>query len=280
MYDWKFFIIIYLVFSVIFNYSYKIVAKDYNNSGAITILIQILSSIFCLAFIPLFKIKYPKDIKVYIFLFLAIIFYTLNDRFGTIARSKLDASIYSVIKQLSTVFMIIFGIVFFEEEIALNKITGSVLIVVSNILVLYKKGKINKYIVFGFFASINLTIALLIDVNYSNEFNLAFYILLTLFIPAMLIFIFERIKFKDIFIEYKRCDKKALFLTSFSWVVMMISKLKAYSLGIVSIVAPISSLTVIITILVGYLFFNEKNNLIKKLISGIFILIGIILIKL
>ena len=61
---------------------------------------------------------------------------------------------------------------------------------------------------------------------------------------------------------------------------MMISKLKAYNLGIVSIVAPISSLSVILTIIVGYLFFNEKNNLIKKIIAGVFIIVGIILIKL
>ena len=68
-----------------------------NKSSALTILVQIISSLFCLIFIPFFKIKYPSDIKVYIFLFLAIIFYTLNDRLGTVSRSKIDASIYSII---------------------------------------------------------------------------------------------------------------------------------------------------------------------------------------
>ena len=251
-----------------------------NKSSTLTILIQILSSLFCLIFIPFFKMKYPIDIKIYIFLFLAIIFYTLNDRLGTISRSKLDASIYSIIKQLSTVFMIIFGIAFLKEKILINKIIGSILIILSNIIVLYKKERINKYIILGILANIFLALALIIDVNYSNYFNLAFYVLITILVPAILIFIFEKVKIKDIVLEYKNGSKLSLYLTSISWVIMMISKLKAYKLGIVSVVAPISSLSIILTIIIGYLLFNEKNNLIKKIIASIFILIGIILIKL
>ena len=279
--NWKFYIIIYLIVSVIFNQGYKLITKKVINDGALTILIQIISSIMCIILIPLFEIKFPYDYKVYIFLFIAIIFYTLNDRLGTTARKGIDASIYSILKQLSTVFMIIMGILFFKEKFILNKIIGALLIILSNILVFYKKDnfKFNKYLILGVIANISLAIALFIDVNYSKEFNLAFYVLLTFFIPSILIFIFEKIKIKQVFNEYKISNKIILYLTSFSWTLMMITKLKSYELGSIIVIAPLCSLTVILNIIVSYFLLKEKNNILKKIIAGIFVVIGIVLIK-
>lgn len=279
--NYKFCIIIYLIVSVTFNQCYKIITKSMNKAGALTILIQLISSLICILMIPLFEIKFPSNNKVYIFLFLAIIFYTLNDRLGTTSRSGLEASTYSILKQLSTVFMIFAGILFFKESFILNKIIGSILIVISNILVFYnrKKLKFNKYLILGILANISLAIALFIDVNYSKEFNLAFYVLLTFFIPVLLIFVFERIKVKEIILEYKNSNKISLFLTSISWTIMMITKLKSYQLGSVVMVATLSSLVVILNVIISYLFLKEKDNLIKKIIAGVLIIIGIILIK-
>ncbi|MBQ9072050.1 MAG: EamA family transporter [Bacilli bacterium] len=279
--NFKFYIIIYLIVSVIFNQGYKIVTKNMINPGAMTILIQIISSIVCIFMIPLFEIKFPSDYKVYIFLFLAIIFYTMNDRLGTTARNGLEASTYSILKQLSNVFMIFMGILFFKEPFILNKFIGVLLIVLSNVLVFYNKKyfKFNKYLILGILANLSLAIALFIDVNYSNKFNLAFYVLLTFLIPSILIFVFERIKIKDIINEYKNSSRLPIFLTSIAWTLMMISKLKSYELGKVMVVAPLCSLTVILNIIVSYFLLKEKDNLIKKIISGILIIIGIILIK-
>lgn len=251
------------------------------NDGAITIVIQFISSLVCIFLIPLFEIRFPTDYRVYLFLFLSIIFYALNDRLGTTARSGIDASTYSILKQMSTVFMIIMGILFFKESIILNKIIGAILIIFSNVLVFYKKDnfKFNKYLILGILANISLSIALFIDVNYSTEFNLAFYVLLTFLIPLILIFIFERIKIKEVVNEYKNSNKVILFLISISWALMMITKLKSYELGNVIIVAPISSLTVILNIIISYFLLKEKDNLLKKIIAGILIIIGIILIK-
>ena len=279
--NWKFYVIIYLTISVLFNQSYKVVTKSIKSDGAMTILIQLISSFICIFIISLFEIKFPTNYKVYIFLFITIIFYTLNDRLGTTARKGLESSTYIILKQLSPVFMILMGVLFFKEKFVLSKALGSLLIIVSNVLVFYNKKsfKFNKYLILGILANISLAIALFIDVNYSNEFNLAFYVLLTFLIPCILIFIFERIKIKDIILEYKNSNKIAVILTSISWVIMMISKLKSYQLGSVIVVATLSSLTVILNVIISYFFLKEKDNLVKKIIASILIIIGIILIK-
>lgn len=281
MLNWQFYIIIYLVFSVMFNQSYKKVTKTMNKDGAMSILIQIFSSFICMFFIPFFNIKCPSDYRVYIFLFISLIFYTLNNRFGTTARSGMEASTYSILKQLSTVFMIFAGILFFKEPFILSKFIGALLIVFSNVLVFYKKDnfRFNKYLIYGVLANISLSIALFIDVNCSSKFNLAFYVFLTFLIPSILIFIFERIKIKDIIYEYKKSNKFILFLTSISWVLMMVTKLKSYELGKVIVIAPLCSLTVILNIIFEYLILKKRKNLFKKILAALLIIIGIILIK-
>ena len=276
-----FYIIIHLIVSVIFNQSYKIVTKRNINDGVLTMLIQTISVITCIFLLPFFNFTFPTNIKVYLLLFISIIFYAINDRLGTTARKGLESSTYIILKQISTAFMIVMGIIFFKEPVVLRKIIGSILIVFSNILVFYKKKKFkfDKYLLCGIIANISLSFALFLDVNNSNKFNLSFYVLLTFLIPLILIFLFERVKIKDIVKEYNNSNKSALIITGITWTFMMITKLKSYELGTISVVAPLTSLTVILNIIVSYFFLKEKNNMLRKIIAGLLIIVGIILIK-
>lgn len=279
--SWIIYVALYLFFAVTFNQCYKIVTKKMKKAGALTIILELLAGLMAFVFIPFFEIKFPSDISVYLFLGLAIVFYTINDRLGTTVRSGLEASTYNIIGQLSTVFMIFAGLFFFKEEFVVSKIIGAFLIVFSNILVFYKRGtfKIDKYIGLGIIANLCLSIALFIDVNNSEMFNIPFYVGTTLIIPTILIFIFERIKIKDIKEELNSIDKKMVLITSFSWAIMLILQLRAYQVGDVTIIAPLLGLTVILNVVVGYLFLGEKDNLVKKLIAAILVIISIFLIK-
>ena len=279
--SWIIYVALYLFFAVTFNQCYKIVTKKMKKAGALTIILELLAGLMAFVFIPFFEIKFPSDISVYLFLGLAIVFYTINDCLGTTVRSGLEASTYNIIGQLSTVFMIFAGLFFFKEEFVVSKIIGAFLIVFSNILVFYKRGtfKIDKYIGLGIIANLCLSIALFIDVNNSEMFNIPFYVGTTLIIPTILIFIFERIKIKDIKEELNSIDKKMLLITSFSWAIMLILQLRAYQVGDVTIIAPLLGLTVILNVVVGYLFLGEKDNLVKKLIAAILVIISIFLIK-
>ena len=80
--------------------------------------------------------------------------------------------------------------------------------------------------------------------------------------------------------EFKNSNKKVIFITAFSWGLAMVFQLQAYELGKVTIVAPLCSLTVILNVIVGYLFLNEKQGLLKKILASILIIISVLLIKL
>lgn len=279
--NWVFYVILYIVLSTIFTQFYKISTKNLNNAGALTVVLEIIGVIAALLICPFFEIKFPSDIKIYAFLGLSIIFYAITDRVNTTVRSGIEASTFSMLKQLSTTFMILAGIILAKEDFILHKFIGAMLIIFSNVFIFYQKGKfkMNRYIWLGVLANIAYTIALFLDVNISDNFNLPFYVALTLGIPALLICLVERIKFSEIKNEFKNADKKVIFTTGITWSLSIIAVLRAYQLQNVSIVAPIGSLTVLSNVLVGYLFLNEKDNLLRKIIAGILIVISIVLIK-
>lgn len=281
MNSWITFVILYLILATIFDQTYKIATKKMIKSGALTVLLELLASVLVLVLFPFFEIKFPTNISVYIFLGLSIIFYAVSDRLNTDVRKGIEASTFSIMKQLSTVFMTFSGFLFFKEEFIVNKFVGAILIILSNVIIFYKKGegKLNKYVGLGIISNICYTIALFLDVSYSECFNLPFYVMLTLGVPAILIIIFEKIKVSDLKNEFKRENRLPILVTAVTWSFCIVAQLRAYQLGNVSVVAPLCSLIVIINVIVGYIFLKERDNLLKKIIAAALIILGILLIK-
>lgn len=281
MNNWLLYVIAYLIFATIFTQFFKVTTKTLKKAGALTILLQMTAGIVALLLCPLFGFKFPTDISVYTMLAISIVFYAITDRVNTTVRSGIEASTFSMLKQLSTTFMIFAGLIFFKEEFVLTKFIGAMLIIFSNVIIFYKKGKFefNKYLLLGVFGNISFTVALFLDVNISDNFNLPFYVALTLIIPALLIMVFERIKPSEIKNEFVNGNKKAILVTAISWAIMIIVQLRAYQLGNVTVIAPLCALTVMTNVIVGYIFLNEKDNLIRKIIAAILIIISILLIK-
>lgn len=278
---WLLFISLHIIFNIIFTQLFKIVIKNSKSEGTITILVQFIAGITSILISPLFKYTFSTDWKVYLTLIIACIFYSISDRMNTTVRNGIEASTFSIISQLATVFMILAGLLFFKEPFVLKKTIGATLIILSNIFIFYKKGnqKVNKYVILGIFSNLAYSIALFIDVNISNNFNLAIYVSTTLLVSSLFIIIFEKIKFNDIKKEFNNSNKKLIFITGFSWATMLISQLNAYKLGNITSVAPLCALTVIGNVIISYIFLKEKNNLLKKIMAAIIIIISIFLIQ-
>ena len=279
--NWLLYILLYLVLATTFTQFYKIATRTLKKAGALTVLLQVMAGLTALVLCPFFEFKFPTDIKVYLMLGLSIVFYAITDRINTTVRSGIEASTFSMLKQLSTTFMIFAGLIFLKEPFVLTKFIGAMLIILSNVIVFYKKGsmKFDKYILLGILANISFSIALFLDVNISEEFNLPFYVGLTIIIPALLIAIFEKIRLSDIKNEFNTGNKKAILTTGITWGLSIFLNLRAYQLGSVTIIAPLSALTVMLNVIVGYLFLKERDSLLRKIISAILIIISIILIK-
>lgn len=275
-------VICYLVFALIFSQGFKKVNRTMKNASALTVLLELFTGLFAIVMSIFFKYTFPSDIKVYITLFVVTIIYAVTDRLNIEARYGLNPSNFSMLKQLSTVFLVIFGLVFLKEQLAFKKILGAIIIVVSNVmLAVNKDGKFefNKYFIFCLISNFLFAVAMFINVNISSMFNIGIYTLITVFIPSIIIKLFSRLSFKDLEEEFNLYNKPLFILVSFAWCMMLISSVKAYEYGSISVVAPLLTLTALTNTIYEFIVDKDKKRFYYKLVISILILIGVILIK-
>ncbi|MGN1323574.1 MAG: hypothetical protein ACI4VT_06230 [Bacilli bacterium] len=275
-------VICYLVFALIFSQGFKKVNRTMKNASALTVLLELFTGLFAIVMSIFFKYTFPSDIKVYITLFVVTIIYAVTDRLNIEARYGLSPSNFSMLKQLSTVFLVIFGLVFLKEQLAFKKIFGAIIIVVSNVmLAVNKDGKFefNKYFIFCLISNFLFAVAMFINVNISSMFNIGIYTLITVFIPSIIIKLFSRLSFKDLEEEFNLYNKPLFILVSFAWCMMLISSVKAYEYGSISVVAPLLTLTALTNTIYEFIVDKDKKRFYYKLVISILILIGVILIK-
>ena len=275
-------VICYLVFALIFSQGFKKVNRTMKNASALTVLLELFTGLFAIVMSIFFKYTFPSDIKVYITLFVVTIIYAVTDRLNIEARYGLSPSNFSMLKQLSTVFLVIFGLVFLKEQLVFKKILGAIIIIVSNVmLAVNKDGKFefNKYFIFCLISNFLFAVAMFINVNISSMFNIGIYTLITVFIPSIIIKLFSRLSFKDLEEEFNLYNKPLFILVSFAWCMMLISSVKAYEYGSISVVAPLLTLTALTNTIYEFIVDKDKKRFYYKLVISILILIGVILIK-
>lgn len=168
--SWQFNLSMALILLIVFMQSYKLAVREVDKDGVATIILQVIAGISVLLLVPFFPFIIPDNVGAYLFILLAIIFYALNDRIQTTVRKNLDVSVYSVMDQISRVFLIIYGIVIFQEAIVANKLIGGGLILAANVILFYRKGKIkiNKYVMLNIGAAFLFATATVIDIDISK----------------------------------------------------------------------------------------------------------------
>ena len=279
--DWKFWAVFYLISSITFAQTFKKANRNMKDAGKLTILLEVFTAFFALFFLPFFGLKFSTNVTVYLTLLMVVVIYAVTDRLNIEARYGLDPSVFSMLKQLSTVFLMIFGFIFLKESVVIKKIIGAFIIIAANIILAIDKGKIkfNKYFIMCFVSNFLFAIAMLINVNISDNFNLAFYTIMTVFLPSILIFIFGRHSINGLIQEFNLYDKPRFLLASFCWCLMLISSVRAYQLGNVTVVAPILTLTSILNTIYEYVIVKNKKHFLQKLVASILIILGVILIR-
>lgn len=276
---WQFNIIAFLVVSTVFTQFYKIIVDDVKKEAISLVILQLIGGVSILLLVPFYVIKFSTDIKIYILLFVAVIFYTINDRIQVTARKNLDVSVSSILNQLSKIFLILYGILVFKQEIVVLKLLGGLLIFLGITALLYKKGKFhfNKYILLSILSSFLVATGIIIDVDISTKFNLPIYIMITLVIPALIIYIAERFSVKDVYSEFISSRKKYYFITGISWGLLILFMIRSLQLGEAVFIAPLLAVSVFLNVVMAYFVHQEKSDFVKKIFVAIVVILGIYL---
>jgi len=208
-----------------------------------------------------------------------LFFYGLNERFRFLISKILEASIYSIISNITIIIAFSISFFLYEESLTVTKLLGSILIFFSLILVSeLKKSKISsKGIFLGVVTSIYLGIAMSLDKKGAIFFNPETYNILLWLIPFFVLY-FPGIKIKEIKAEFKQFSWKIILLAFFNFVGFYLG-LKAFLLAEATKVIPVIQLSTIMTVIAGIFLLKEKNNLFKKIIAGIIAVIGVFLLR-
>lgn len=267
----------FFIAGIFFMQFYKLAVKDTPNKNISAVIMQFIAGISILLLSPFFEFKFSHNWKIYGLLGLASVFYALNDRMQVTIRKNLDVSIYSMLGQISKVFMFFYGIILFQEKFIISRAFGAFLIISGSVATFYKKGKLkwNIYATMAFLASFFCATGFIIDVGISDHFNIPLYIMITFIIPGILIYFYRKFSFKELSIEFNSKRKKYYFITGLAWGLDAFFFIRAMQLGDVTIVAPLSSLIILINVVTAYFLHKEKDGIAKKILAALVIITGI-----
>jgi len=240
------------------------------------------SSIIALALFSFEKWWFnPVPLYVWGLLLLSIILYTVFEGTHFYGRKYVDASTSSIIFRLNTVISVFMAFILLKEDVTLNKILATILILLGTYLVTVKKLslKFNKGVIYILTATLALGLVRPVDKVAVNFFAPPLYTFFIYIGPVLLMPFFPRlIKFGDI--------KREIVLGK--WLIPLLGlinifeyyfMIKAYALADASLVVPVVSLSTVFTVIVGIIFLGERDNFVKKIIAGILAFIGLLLIS-
>lgn len=205
--------------------------------------------------------------------------YGLYERTHFLARKNIDASTTAIVFRLNSVIGFIGAIIFLHEPLTFTKFIGAIILIGASLVVIHKNPNIhaNRFLLIAIFSATALGFAGLFDKPAS------FGIPATLYSAAMWAFSLPVIALPKM--TYKQLKKEFLIggwkvaFTAFLNVFGFILYLKALSLADASRVIPITSTTGTLTVLAGIFILKENTYIGRKILAGILMLVGILLLK-
>lgn len=261
----------------------RIVSVDSKNPRALSIAFNLVSTVMAVILLLLtgsFKnLSLPTQTEAWIYFLIAAFFYGIFERLRFFATKMLDASIYSIIGNISVIIAFSISLILYNETLTISKFAGSFLILLSLLMVIeIKKSKISvKSLIVGLIASIAVGIAMGLDKKGATFFNPEVYNLLLWVAPLIILYV-PGITFKEIKDQFKKFSWKIYLLSFFNFIGFYLG-LKAFLLAEATKVIPVIQLSTIMTVIVGIFLLKERNNLFKKIIAGVIAVIGVFLLR-
>lgn len=262
--------------------SRKLAVKS-ENPRALSIVFNTISSFIALMLFSFEKLWFkPAPFYIWILFFVAVILYAIFEGTQFYGRKYVDASTNSIVSRLTTIISVLVSFVFLREAITVGKIVAILLIMAGTYLVTVKHVdiKFKKGLIFILVSTIAIGVVRPIDKTVSVFFATPLYVFAVYIGPAFLMSLFPRVIRVKQLMQELRLGSWGIFLLGAFNILEYYLMIKAFALADASLVIPVVSLSTILTVLVGIIFLNERENILRKVIAVGMVFIGAILIKL
>lgn len=240
------------------------------------------SGAFFLILIAIFEKKYFQinTLSLLIILLVAVIYGTVDSLLMK-GRQLEEVSKTSIVSQTGSIWALLGGVLFLGESFTIYKIIGIILIVVGNLVILWKQQKLtfSLGIRYFFVGTLLSNIGYLIDkYMVGNTISPGLYKAILFFLASSWIFISLPNRSQRIKKEFQ-VQKGAVVIIGFLLALSMFFLMKGFQTGEASKVLPVYSLSVVFSVLAGILFLGEKERLSQKILGVIITFIGILILK-
>jgi drug/metabolite transporter (DMT)-like permease len=294
MVAWYIFAFLSVAFSVFYGLISKKLLNDKNDHNPIAFASALFATVAIISLITylLTNPDIQSDVTAFtnrdtLWLFGAsMIMYSIAPSFYWRALKKLPASEVSILYDLTTVYIFIFGVMVGTESFSATRMMGGIFIVGAVLILGFSNAKKNKFKVNRYFwmlmaATFFYAMAALIDniVISQGRFSPLFFQALTFGIPSLLILLInkkaiEHLKYVYHPKVYKYILINAVFFFASFWAIY-----KAYEVGgVTSEVNFVASTETILTVVLASVLLKEKENLWIKVFCSILAGIGIFLL--
>lgn len=210
-----------------------------------------------------------------------MVLYAISNVMTFKALSLIEASEFTVFYATRAIWTILSAVFFLGEHFSILQFAGTLLILVSVLLVTYKKKKfvINKGILFVLLGSFFLGIAFTNDAYLLRYYDLSSYLVLSFFLPSLpLLFLYPKsVKHMKNFLRMSVMLKMVSFCTLYA--VAALAVYGAYQVGRnAAELGAISQFATILTVLLAIVFLKESTYVLRKIIGAVLAFIGVVLI--
>lgn len=179
-------------------------------------------------------------------------------------------------------FLVVLGIIFFNEKISMFQIVGILLIVLSSCLVIFEhlSFKSKKGIILIIASSFVSSIAIMMDTIVIRQYDSFSYLSIGSFFVAIVLLVIFPKKIKIFTILKDRQNGPKIILYSFFWTTQAAAYYLALQGGAkVSLLAPFVRSSGVIIIILAFIFLKERKYIKRKIAASIITLIGLVLLR-
>jgi drug/metabolite transporter (DMT)-like permease len=255
--------------------------EEQSNHYSYAIVFQLLVAILTFIYTLFSGFNLPDFKEYYINIILMIVLYAL----GNLAMYKgiklVEASEKTILYSSNAIWTMLLAVLILGEKITYLRILGAFLIILSVIILSWenKSFKLKKGYLLILLAAVLFSLAFINDTILLKTIDAASLSVLGFGLPAIALFLFRPkiIKEFKFFFEKKRLLK--ILGAGFFYAIAVVAIKASYKIGgDASQIAPIMQLTIIITVILAYIFLKERDSLLKKIIGSALALAGVLLI--
>jgi len=269
-----------VIFFTSLNLLQKVLAVDSKNPRAMAVLFNSIAASIALlifAFTGAFKnFVLPTSPKAWIALIIATFCYAMFERGRFIAAKLLDASILTIIGNISVLIAFVGALFLYSETLTTYKLLGGSLIIGALFLVSMNnktKKSSKKGVLVAVAISVMLGLGWMLDKLGTQYFNASTYSIFVWTVPIVFIY-FPHIKFDAIKTELKLASWKIFLLAGLN-VVGYLMQLKALEIAEATRVIPIMQTSTLFTILLGIVLLKERGHIPRKIVAGLMVVLGV-----